>query len=490
MTTDTRKSPSFLDACIPLFTLVCLLALGVFFFGSDSSYGPNQISLIAVACLAAVIGMKNGFSWQEMEEAMVHGIGLAMGAILILLSVGALIGTWFLSGTVPTLIYLGLQVLSPDWFYAASCVMCAIVAISIGSSWTTAATIGVALIGIATGLGLSPAITAGAIISGAYFGDKLSPLSETTNLAPSIAGSKLFVHIKNMLWTTVPSFVLALIIFIFIGLNGHKEADLQTVTAMNELLLTNFDISIIHLVPLVVLLTLAIKQVPAFPAILIGATVGGIWAGIFQGDLIQRLSGVETASFADKVIVIWRAFFDGVVISTGNAKFDDLLSGGGMSNMLNTTWLIMSALMFGAVMEKTGLLQVFVRMILSMVKTTAGLISSTIFTCFGVNIIASDQYMSIVMPGRMYKDEFDKRGLDSVNLSRALEDGGTITSALIPWNTCGAYMAGVLLVPTMDYFYYCFFNLFNPLLALLFAVIGFKVIEAPKSEPKQAQATA
>lgn len=485
MTIDTRKTPSFLDACIPLFTLITLLWLGVEFFGADSSYGPNQISLIAVACLAAVIGMKNGFSWQEMEDAMVNGIGLAMGAILILLSVGALIGTWFLSGTVPTLIYFGMKVLSPEWFYAASCLMCAVVAISIGSSWTTAATIGVALMGIAGGLELSPEITAGAVISGAYFGDKLSPLSETTNLAPSIAGSKLFAHIQNMLWTTVPSFILALTIFTVIGLNGQQEANLESVNKMNELLISNFDISLLHLIPLVVLLTLAIKQVPAFPAILIGATLGGIWAGVFQEDLILRLSGAEAVALSDKITVVWRAFFDGVQIMTGDEKLDKLLSGGGMSSMLNTTWLIMSALMFGAVMEKTGLLQVFVRMILSLVKSTAALIVSTIFTCIGINVFASDQYMSIVMPGRMFKDEFEKRGLDSLNLSRALEDGGTITSALIPWNTCGAYMAGVLLVPTMDYFYYCFFNLFNPLLALIFAIIGFKVIEAKPVDEKQ-----
>lgn len=478
MTINTRKSPSFLDACIPLLTLIFLLWLGVKFFGDDSSLGPNQVSLIAVALLAAVIGLKNGYKWQEMEDAMIHGISLAMGAILILLSVGALIGTWFLSGTVPTLIYYGLQILSPDWFYAASCIMCAIVALSIGSSWTTAATVGVALIGIAVGLDMSPAVTAGAVISGAYFGDKLSPLSETTNLAPSIAGSKLFAHIENMLWTTVPSFLLAVIVFVIIGLNGSKNADLQTVTAMNEIVQSNFDISLIHLVPLVVLLTLAIKKMPAFPAILIGAALGGVWAGVFQTDLIQRLAGMDSVSFADKVKVIWQAFFDGVVIVTGNEKLDKLLSGGGMANMLNTTWLIMSALMFGSVMEKTGLLQVFVRMILSMVKTGSGLIASTIFTCFGVNFVASDQYMSIVMPGRMYKDEFKKRGLDSLNLSRALEDGGTITSPLIPWNTCGAYMAGVLLVPVSDYVYYCFFNIFNPILALIFAAIGFKVIKA------------
>lgn len=478
MTTNTRNTPSLLDACIPLVSLVFLLVLGVYFFGADSSYGPNQISLIAMACLAATIGMKNGFTWEEMESAMIHGIGLAMGAILILLSVGALIGTWFLSGTVPTLIYLGLQVLSPDWFYAASCIMCAVVAISIGSSWTTAATIGVALIGIAAGLNMSPAITAGAIISGAYFGDKLSPLSETTNLAPSVAGSKLFFHIKNMIWTTVPSFILALLVFVFIGINGEKEADLQTVTSMNHILQTNFYISAIHLIPLVVLLTLAIRKVPAFPAILIGAALGGIWAGIFQTELIQRLAATEAVSFSDKIIVIWRAFFDGVVIVTGNEKLDSLLSGGGMSSMLNTTWLIMSALMFGAVMEKTGLLQVFVSMILKSLNKTSDLIIGTMFTSVGVNLVAADQYMSIVMPGRMYKDEFEKRGLDNVNLSRALEDGGTITSPMIPWNTCGAYMASVLLVPTLDYFYFCFFNIFNFILAIIFATIGFKVLEA------------
>ncbi len=480
------RSPSLLDAIIPVVILIGLLAAGVWLFEDNSSYGPNQISLILAAGIVCIIGIKNGYRWKELEKAMVNGISLSMGAIFILLAVGSLIGTWLLSGTVPTLIYYGLKILSPDWFYAASCLMCAVVAMSIGSSWTTAATIGVALMGIAAGLDLSAPVTAGAVISGAYFGDKLSPLSETTNLAPSVAGTDLFTHIRNMLWTTIPSFTIALVIFTFIGLSGSSVADDRTVEELSTLLTANFDISILNLIPLVILLTMAIRKVPAFPAILIGALIGGLWAVLFQGELIAKLAGSSAASSVDYIKVIWTAFFDGVTVVTGNEKMDDLLSGGGMSSMLNTTWLIMSALMFGAVMEKTQLLNVFVMAILKLAKSTGALIASTICTCIGVNLMAADQYMSIVMPGRMFKEEFERRGLDGVNLSRTLEDGGTITSPLIPWNTCGAFMAGVLAVPTGDYFMYCFFNLINPVIAIAFAFMGVRILQAKPAE-QQAQ---
>jgi len=469
------KKTSMLDAFIPVISLVFLLAVAVIYFGNDSSYGPNQIGLLMAMGIAIIIGIKNGHQWHDIEKAIINGISLSLGAVLILLAVGSLIGTWLLSGTVPTMIYYGLQILDPSWFYAASCIICGIVALSIGSSWTTAATIGVALIGISQGLSLDPAITAGAVISGAYFGDKISPLSETTNLAPAVAGSQLFDHIRYMFWTTIPSISTAIVLFLILGFSEETTASTSTISSLNEQLAEQFNISLLNLTPLVVLLVLAIKKVPAFPAVAIGALMGGVWAVLFQQELIIRLASENTDVLTANIKVVWTAFFDGVSISTGNGELDKLLSGGGMSKMLNTIWLIMCALSFGAVLEELGMLRKFVNAILSAAKSTGSLIASTVATCIGINVIAADQYMAIVMPGRMYKEEYQRRGLDPLVLSRTLEDSGTITSPLIPWNTCGAYMYSVLLVNPLDYIFYCFFNLINPVLAVTYGFIGFQI---------------
>jgi len=471
---NSTKTPTMLDASIPVITLICLLTMAVFYFGDDSSYGPNQIALLIAMGVAVVIGIKNGHNWHAIEKAIVNGISLSLGAVIILFAVGSLIGTWLLSGTVPTMIYYGLQLLNPSWFYAAACVMCAVVAMSIGSSWTTAATIGVALIGIAQGLELSPAITAGAVISGAYFGDKISPLSETTNLAPAIAGSELFAHIRYMFWTTMPSIVTTLIIFLFLGFNETVSSNNESISLLSQQLAEQFNISIFNLLPLLVLLVLAIKKMPAFPAVAIGALIGGVWALLFQQELIIRLSG-ESDVITANIKVIWTAFFNGVAIETGNSQLNDLLSGGGMSSMLNTVWLIMCALSFGAVLEYLGMLKKFVDAILASAKSTGSLIASTVATCIGTNLLTADQYMAIVMPGRMYKEEYKRRGLDPLVLSRTLEDSGTITSPLIPWNTCAVYMSGVLLVNPLDYMFYCFFNWINPILAVTYGFIGFNI---------------
>jgi len=481
-----QKQASFLDAFIPIFVLVCLLGSAVYLYGDNSSSGPNQIALLFATFTAALVGLKNGYTWRLLEEAMIKGITLSLGAILILLMVGALIGTWLLSGTVPTLIYYGLQIISPQWFYAASCLICGIVAMSIGSSWTTAATIGVALLGVATGLGLDQVVTAGAVISGAYFGDKLSPLSETTNLAPAVAGSDLFEHIQHMLWTTVPSFVIAMIIFVIMGFSADVTSDIGRIDDIVSILNANFNINPMMLIPLIVLLVLAYKKMPAFPAISIGAVIGAVWALIFQSDLLATQVDVSQGQLVGYFKLVWATFYDGFAIQTGDSTMDDLLSGGGMAGMLTTTWLVMTALMFGAIMEKTGLLEVFVRSILRVARSTGSLIASTIATCFGTNLIAADQYIAIVVPGRMFKEEYKKRGLKSVNLSRTLEDGGTITSPLIPWNTCGAYMQSVLMINPLDYAVYAFFNLINPFLAIIYAYIGIKILKIePKSIDKE-----
>ncbi|MBZ9610741.1 Na+/H+ antiporter NhaC [Rheinheimera maricola] len=473
----SEKQPSFLDAAIPLVVLIILLSASVYLFADNSSYGPNQIALFLATAVAVIIGLKNGYRWSVMEKAMVKGISLSLGAVLILLSVGALIGTWMLSGTVPTLIYYGLQLLSPSWFYAASCLLCGIVAMSIGSSWTTAATIGVALIGVAAGLGLSPAITAGAIVSGAYFGDKISPLSETTNLAPAVAGADLFDHIRHMLWTTIPSFVIALLLFTLIGFNSDVNADFARIDEISSVLKQNFSISFVSLIPLFVLLTMAIKKVPAFPTVFIGALLGAVWAVFFQQELLIRLIETEVPAALGIAKLIWHILHAGFTIDTGNASLNDLLSGGGMSSMLNTIWLVFTAMMFGATIEKIGLLRKFVTSILYFARSTGSLITSTIATCFVTNVLTADQYMSIVMPGRMFKEEYQRRNLAPVNLSRTLEDGGTITSPLIPWNTCGAYMHSVLQVSPLDYAFYAFFNLINPVLAIIYAYCGIKILK-------------
>ena len=479
---NQKKQASLLDAFIPVIILILLLGSSVYLFGDSSSFGPNQIALLFAMGIAALIGIKNGYTWAEIEEGIVQGISRSLGAILILLAVGSLIGTWMLSGTVPTLIYYGLELLNPSMFYAATCLICAIVAMSIGSSWTTAATVGVALMGIAIGMGMSEAVTAGAVVSGAYFGDKISPLSETTNLAPAIAGTNLFEHIQYMLWTTIPSIIIALILFTVIGMGAETQDTADRIVEMQSLLAQEFTLGIHLLIPLVVLLTLAIKKMPAFPAVSIGALLGGVWAAMFQGDVVSKMMAEGTEGAIGHLMVIWTALFDGVSFSTPSDNLNDLLSRGGMSSMLNTIWLIMCAMTFGSVLERVGLLKQVVSAILKGAKSAGDMITRTIITCFGTNLITADQYMAIVMPGRMYKEEFEKRGLHQLNLSRSLEDGGTLTSPLIPWNTCGVFMQGALNVSPLEYAVYAFFNLISPVLAIIYAFLGIKVlrIEPPK----------
>lgn len=479
---SSTKEASLLDALIPIFILIGLLSFSVFLYGSDSSYGPNQIALLFAMFIAVIVGIKNGYSWKEIEQGIIKGISLSLGAILILLAVGALIGSWMLSGTVPTLIYYGLELLNPSLFLAASCLICGIVAMSIGSSWTTAATVGVALMGVASGMGISEAMTAGAVISGAYFGDKISPLSETTNLAPAVAGTELFEHIQYMLWTTVPTIILTLILFTIIGLNTDVQESSARIVEMQTLLDQEFNLGIHMLVPLVVLLGMAIKKVPAFPAVSIGAVLGGVWAAIFQPEVVTSMAAEGREGIMASVTVIWTALYAGVSFSTPSEILNDLLSRGGMANMLNTVWLIICAMTFGAVLEKVGLLKRLVSALLYGVKSAGDLITRTILTCFVTNVITADQYMAIVMPGRMYKEEYKKLGLHQLNLSRSLEDGGTLTSPLIPWNTCGAYMHKVLGVSPFDYVFYAFFNLINPVLAVIYAFLGIKIL---RIEPPQ-----
>ncbi|WP_113905892.1 Na+/H+ antiporter NhaC [Aliidiomarina celeris] len=475
--TEQTKQPSYLQALLPLTLLVIMLASSVYLFGEDSSYGPNQIALLIAAAIATAVGFQNGYSWKTIEEGITNGISVALGAILIILMVGSLIGTWLLAGIVPTMIYYGLELLSPSWFYAASCLICAIVAISIGSSWTTAATIGVALIGVATGMELSVEITAGAVVSGAYFGDKMSPLSDTTNLAPAVSGTDLFSHIRYMTWTAIPAFLISLLLFTLLGLSAGSSANLQSLEQMQFELQALFNITPLVLLPLVALFVLAVMKKPALPTIFIGAILGGVWALIFQQDIIASIMTPErSAGILAQLEVVWIALAEGISVEASSDDLTSLVSGGGMAGMTNTVWLIISAMTFGAVMETTGLLQKLIQGILKMVKSTGSLIFSTICTGFGTNVLTADQYMAIVLPGRMFRKAYQEYDLDPRVLSRSLESSGTVTSALIPWNTCGAYMFSVLGVYPLAYAPFAFFLLLVPTLAIIYGYTNFKIL--------------
>ena len=473
---EPTREPTLPQALVPIAVLIGLLASSVYLFGDDSSSGPNQIALMLSAGVGIIIGLLNGFPWKALEHGIVRGISLSMGAILILLVVGSLIGTWILAGIVPTMIYYGLSLLTPSVFYAAACVICALVALATGSSWTTAGTVGVALIGIATAEDLNLGLAAGAIISGAYFGDKMSPLSDTTNLAPAMSGTNLFVHIRHMVWTTTPSLVLALGMFAVAGFVARAPQDVGQLDAMRQALDGQFGIGLHLLIPVAFVLVLVTSKMPAFPALLLGALAGGIFAVFFQQEAVLTYVGETDVPRGVALLQgFWMALYGGFELNSGNASLDDLLSRGGMASMLPTVWLIMSAMMFGGVMETTGMLRKIGQTILGFVAGTGSLIAATLLTAIGLNIIASDQYIAIVLPGRMFRAEYQKRRLDPKNLSRTLEDAGTLTSVLVPWNTCGAFIAQTLGVATLTYAPYCFFNLLSPMIAALYGFTNFTI---------------
>lgn len=481
----TAKTPSLLDALIPVVSLILLLSLAVYLFGSDAVSGPTQIVLIAGAVIASIIGIRNGHKWADIQVAIVGGIGTAMGAILILLAVGALIGTWLMSGTVPSLIYYGLELLDPRFFFAACCLICTITSLATGSSWTTAGTLGVALIGVAMGLGLSPAISAGAVVSGAYFGDKMSPLSDTTNLAPAVAGSGLFDHIRHMAWTTGPSYLIAMILYVAVGFGVDAGPQSGAMQGLRSTLDNSFNVTLWALLPVVLVFYLAVRKAPPLPTILAGALLGGVVAVFLQPDVVVAYADSPELSVPLAMAKgVWLALADGYVSTTGVAEVDELLTRGGMSSMLTTIWLIITALAFGAVMEHTGMLLRLIQSTLKAAKSTGSLVATVVLSCIGMNIVAADQYISIVLPGKMFKAEFERRNLDPVNLSRILEDSGTLTSPLVPWNTCGAYLAATLGVATLAYLPFAFLNLINPLVSIVYGYTGFTIRRLdPAPEP-------
>ena len=459
---------------MPLLSLIIILATNVLFYGDESLSGPNQMALLLATAIAASIGVYNGKSWQSILKGISSSISSTSSAIIILLLIGALTGTWLISGIVPAMVYYGLKILNPEIFLLASCIICAIVSLASGSSWSTIATVGIALLGIGNVLGISEGLIAGSIISGAYFGDKLSPLSDTTNLAAAMSGTNLFTHIKYMMYTTIPSFIITLIIFFFLGVSIEITSN-QNINELLDTLNLTFNINLwLFIVPLTVIF-LIIKKTPAIPALLAGTLLGGAFAIIFQPQLIFEISQATILNFKAYYLVIMNAMSSEINIVTDNVLMNNLLSSSGMKGMLPTVWLVICAMSFGGAMQESGLLKRISDPIMLYAKQTGSLIATTSATCFFFNITTSDQYLSIVVPGKMFEKTYKDKGLAPENLSRTLEDSGTVTSVLIPWNTCGAAQSAVLGVATLTYLPFCFFNLISPIMTLLYGYLNIKI---------------
>ncbi len=469
-----NRELSILEALIPVVALIGMLAFNVFVFGDDSLSGSNQFILLLGGAIAAIVGYFNKIAYSRMIDEVASNIQSTTGAILILLMVGALAGTWLISGVIPTMIYYGLQVLNPTIFLAACVIICSVISVATGSSWTTSATVGIALIGIAGALGISVGMTAGAILSGAYFGDKLSPLSDTTNLAPAMAGSDLFTHIRYMMLTTVPTIIITLIIFIIIGLNLEPSGKIDT-ESISRSIVRSFNITPwLFLVPIIVIV-LIVKKTSPLIALLAGTLLGAVAALFYQPEIVTAIAGTESLGFISGYKGVMQAMTVETSVETNNKILNDLFSSGGMAGMLGTIWLIICAMVFGGIMDAIGALARISKALLNLFHTTFGLFASTVISCLAINVTASDQYLAIVVPGKMFSKAYQEKGLAPENLSRTLEDSGTVTSVLVPWNTCGAYHSGVLGVPVLSYFGYAFFNYLSPFMTLIFAGLGIKI---------------
>ena len=461
----------------PIVFLIALLAVNVSIFRDDATYGANQVALWLAAMVAGLVGRCHGVSFETMATGIYRSVHSAMGAILILLVIGSLIGTWMISGVVPGMVWIGLQLLTPEMFLFAAACVAAVVSLATGSSWSTAATVGVAALGVAKALGVSEPWAAGAVISGAYFGDKMSPLSDTTNLAAAMAEVPLFVHIRHMLWTTVPSMVIALVVYLVVGLSTEVSA----VEGHTDSLLAAIDDKFwlspwLAVVPMTVF-ALVVCRVHSLVALLVGTLLGAVFAAAFQPDVVNEIAaelGFEGGYLRRAYSVVVTTMADKVTLASDNALAEELLVGKGMAGMLNTVWLIICAMCFGGVMESCGLLQRITASLMQFARSSGSLIATTAGSCLFVNVTASDQYLAIVVPGRMFRQSYRDRGLAGQNLSRTLEDSGTVTSVLVPWNTCGAFQAGVLKVETLAFAPYCIFNWISPLMtiALGFACVG------------------
>ncbi len=469
-----NKELNIWEALIPVIALVTMLGYNVYVFGDSALGGSNQFILLLGAAVAAIVGFFNKISFKNMMDEVAENIKSTTGAILILLMVGALAGTWLVSGIIPSMIYYGLQILSPAIFLPATLIICSVISIATGSSWTTSATVGIALIGIGGALGFPVGMVAGAVISGAYFGDKLSPMSDTTNLAPAMAGTDLFTHIRYMTLTTIPTYVISLILFIILGLTVETTGIADSSSLLADIQ-KSFNITPwLFLVPVIVI-GLIIKKTEPLVALLVGTLLAAIFAIIFQPEIILMLSGGESLNFTNAYKGVLNAITTDSVIPTNNKTLTDLFKSGGMQKMLGTIWLILCAMVFGGIMDAIGALSRISQGLLSLAKSTLGLFASTVGSCLALNITASDQYLAIVVPGKMFAKAYADKGLAPENLSRTLEDSGTVTSVLIPWNTCGAYQSGTLGVDTLDYLPYAFFNILSPFMTLIFAAFNIKI---------------
>ena len=452
-------------AVVPVLALIVFLSLVILVLPAryPEFSGTGHLPLILAATIAAVIGRRFGHGWNELQDGILDAIRMAMGAILILLVIGMLMGTWIIAGIVPTLVHWGLELLHPTYFLPTTCIVCSIVSVVSGSSWSTAGTVGLALIGVGNAMGIAPAMTAGAVVSGAYFGDKMSPMSDTTNLAPAMAGAELFAHIRHMLFTTGPSWIVAMIVYVVLSSNTAGSTETQRVLEIQRLIEDQFSPGWIHAVPPALVLGLVLLRQPALPSLFVGVLTGAVGAVVMGAPLPDVIN----------------ASLSGYVANTGHPDVDELLSRGGMMSMADTVFLILSAMVFGGVMERTGMLETMALSVLKLARNTGSLIATAVLTAAGMNIVAADQYISIVVPGRMYADAFRSRGLAAKNLSRALEDGGTITSPLIPWNTCGAFMSATLMVPTFAYLPYAVLNYVNPIVSIILGFTGWTIARLP-----------
>ena len=461
-------------ATLPIVALVLLLSLNVSVYGDDALGGSNQFILLLGGAVAAMVGFGQKISYKQMLQQVAENLKSVTGAILILLFVGALAGTWLVSGIIPAMIYYGLQILNPTFFLAACIIICALISVATGSSWTTSATVGIALIGIGKAMGLPVGMIAGAVISGAYFGDKMSPLSDTTNLAPAMAGGELFSHIRYMTITTVPTILVTLLVFLIIGFTQETTAVAQTeplLLAIKE----RFSINpILFIVPVFVVVLIA-RKTPPLVALLIGTLLGAVFALLFQRPLLAELAGVAPLDMTAGYKVVMNTITVSTSVETTNPMLNDLFQSGGMAGMLGTIWLIICAMVFGGIMDAIGALKAISAALLNWAESTFQLFASTVVSCLAINVTASDQYLSLVVPGKMFEQAYKDRNLAPENLSRTLEDSGTVTSVLVPWNTCGAYQSGVLGVSVADYFIYAIFNWLSPFTTLLFAAIGYKI---------------
>ncbi|MDC1105569.1 Na+/H+ antiporter NhaC [Prolixibacteraceae bacterium] len=467
------KQPTLTQALIPIAFLLTLLAINVKIF-DDTIAGSNQIAILLTGGLAGLIAILNGQNWENLQHQILKTLHSAMPSMLILFLIGSLAGTWMISGVVPAMIYYGLDIVNPTFFLFSAVIVSAIVSVATGSSWSTIATIGVALLGIGKALGFSEAIIAGAIISGAYFGDKMSPLSDTTNLAPAMAGTDLFTHIRYMMYTTIPSITITLVIFLVLGftIDTHGIAD---ISAVKDSIAQTFTITpILFLVPIALLAIIMLKM-PPIPALLVGTLLGGLASIIYQPHIINEISGITNDYVLSSYKGVMQSMFGSISIKTDNHMVSDLLNTSGMSGMLSTIWLIISAMVFAGIMEGGHFLQRITQSIIKFANTTTSLVATTVGTGVFFNFTASDQYLAIVVAGRMYKNTYQDKKIAPEVLSRALEDSGTVTSVLIPWNTCGAAQAKVLGVATLTYLPYCFFNIISPIMSIFIAMIGYKI---------------